>query len=82
MKCPRCGSENVNVQITNETYLKKQHHGLLWWLCIGWWWIPTKWLLFTIPALIFALFGRKKQKVVNKQVKTAVCQGCGYSWNM
>lgn len=22
MKCPRCGSENVNVQITNETHLK------------------------------------------------------------
>lgn len=25
-------------------------HGCLWWLCIGWWWLPTKWVFFSIPA--------------------------------
>lgn len=82
MKCPKCGSENTNVQITNQVKLKDKHHGIFWWLCIGWWWIPFKWLFLTLPALIFAIFGRKKQKAVNKQVKTAVCQDCGYSWNI
>ena len=82
MKCPKCGSENTNVQITNQVKLKDKHHGIFWWLCIGWWWIPFKWLFLTLPALIFAIFGRKKQKAVNKQVKTSVCQDCGYSWNI
>lgn len=27
-------------------------HGCLWWLFIGWWWLPTKWTLYTIPAFI------------------------------
>ena len=26
----------------------------------GWWWVPIKWLFFTLPALIFAIFGRKR----------------------
>lgn len=80
MKCSKCGSENVTIQITNEVKLKNKHHGIIWWLCVGWWWIPIKWLFFTFPALIIALFGHKKQKVVNKQIKTAICQNCGYSW--
>lgn len=50
MKCPKCGSENVNVQMVTETNLKTVHHGLFWWLFIGWWWWPIKWLVFTIPA--------------------------------
>ena len=82
MKCPKCGSENTSVQITNEVHLKDKHHGIFWWLCIGWWWVPFKWLFLTLPALIFAIFRRKKQKAVNKQVKTAVCQECGHSWKI
>ena len=39
MKCPNCGSENVNVQLVTETQLKDKHHGCLWWLCVSWWWI-------------------------------------------
>lgn len=81
MTCPKCGSENVNVQLVNEVTLKNQHHGVIWWLFIGWWWIFVKWLFFTLPALIFAIFGRKKQKVVNKAVSKFVCQNCGNTWN-
>ena len=67
MKCPKCNSENVNVQITNEVKLVKAHHGIIWWLLIGWWWIAVKWLIFTVPALILKLFGAKKQKAKNKK---------------
>ncbi len=35
-----------------------------------------------IPALIFAIFGSKKQKAVNKQKTVCVCQNCGYSWDL
>ena len=81
MKCPKCGSENVNAQLVNTVELKNKHHGILWWFFIGWWWIPIKWLVFTIPALFFAIFGRKKQKAVNKTSKQCVCQSCGNTWN-
>lgn len=81
MKCKKCGSENVTVSVVNEVHLKNQHHGIIWWFCIGWWWIPIKWLIFTLPALIFAIFGHKKQKAVNKSVTKCICQSCGYTWN-
>lgn len=80
MKCPKCGSENVSVQVTNEVKLKTKHRGILYWLFIGWWWIPIKWIFLTVPALIVAIFGHKKQKAVNKTVTNCVCQSCAYTW--
>lgn len=80
MKCPKCGSENVNIQVLNEVKLKNAHHGFFWWICIGWWWLPVKWLVLTVPALLAKIFIPKKQKAVNKTTKNAVCQNCGHSW--
>ena len=79
--CPKCGSNNVNVQVVSESQLVTKHHGIIWWLLIGWWWIFIKWLVFTIPALLAAIFigKRKKMKTVTKKVN--VCQNCGHSWN-
>lgn len=83
MNCPKCNSNNVSIQIVNESKLVTKHHGIIWWLCIGWWWIFIKWLIFTIPALIFKIFGiGKKQKIKNKTAKKAVCQNCGNVWNV
>ena len=83
MTCSRCGSDNVNIQELNEVKLKTKHHGIIWWLCIGWYWIPIKWFIFTVPALIFKIFGiGKKYKTVNKTIKKAVCQNCGNSWKI
>lgn len=82
MVCPKCKSENVNTQVINEVEIKNKHHGIFWWLLIGWWWIPIKWLVFTIPALIIKIFGGKKQKAVNKQKTVCVCQNCGYRWEI
>ena len=82
MICPKCDSNNVNASVVNEVTLKNQHRGIVWWLFIGWWWVPIKWIFFTVPALILALFGHKKQKAVNKQKTVCVCQSCGYRWNL
>lgn len=81
MTCKKCGGTNVTVNVINEVELKDKRHGCLWWLCVGWWWVPIKWLFFTLPALLLALFGRKKQKTVNHQKTVCVCQDCGYTWN-
>lgn len=80
MTCPKCGSTNVTVQAVTETKLVDKHHGVIWWLCIGWWWIFVKWLVFTLPALLFAIFGHKKQKLKQKHFSMCVCQDCGHSW--
>ena len=81
MYCPKCGSSNVNVQIVTQTQLKKKHHSVLWWLFVGWWWIPFKWIFFTLPALIVKIFAPKKQKLKQKNVSMCVCQNCGHTWN-
>jgi Zn finger protein HypA/HybF involved in hydrogenase expression len=78
MKCPKCGSENVNVQIVTNTKTVPRH-GIVWWICIGCWWVPIKWFFFTLPALILAILPKNK-KVVTKEKKMCVCQNCGKSW--
>ncbi len=80
MTCIKCGSENISIQVVNESHLVTKHHGLLWWLCIGWWWIFVKWLLLTVPALIFAIFVGKRKKIKNVTKKIRVCQNCGHIW--
>ena len=82
MICPKCNNENVNIQTTTEVQIKDKKHGCFWWCCVGWWWIPCKWLFFTLPALIVKIFKRKKQKVKNITKTVAVCQNCGYHWEV
>lgn len=80
MTCPKCGGQNVNVQMVTETQLKNKHHGVAWWLCIGWWWVFFKWLFFTLPALLIKIFSRKKQTVKTTHKSMCVCQDCGHHW--
>lgn len=80
MQCPKCGSNNVNVQVVTESKLVNKHHNIFWWLIIGWWWMLIKWLIFTIPAIFFKLFGGKRQKLKQKHKSMFVCQDCGYKW--
>lgn len=80
MRCPKCGSENVSVQMVSESKLKNKRHGLIWWLCIGLWWVPIKWLFFTVPALIFKIFAPKRQKIKTIHKTMCVCQTCGHNW--
>ena len=82
MVCPKCGSENVNVQIVTETQLKKKHHNIIWWLFVGWYWVPFKWLFFTFPALIVKIFAPKRQKLTSTHKSVCVCQNCAYHWEV
>lgn len=81
MKCPKCGSENVTINVVSEAELKNKHHGCFWWICIGWWWVPVKWLFFTLPALIIAIFVPKRQKIVHHDKTVCVCQNCAHRWD-
>lgn len=81
MVCPKCGSENVNVQVIQETQLVDKHHGVIWWIFIGWWWLFFKWIFLTVPALIVKIFVPKKQKLKQKTRSVCVCQNCGNRWN-
>lgn len=86
MQCPKCGSTNVSVQVVNETTTKlvNKHHGILWWIFIGWWWLAVKWLVFTLPALLVKMFKPKDKKLKQKHAKVsmAVCQNCGHTWQV
>lgn len=81
MDCPKCGSGRTHAQIVTETKLHDQHHGCLWWVCVGWWWLPLKWLVFTLPALLIALFKPKRRQVTQKHKTKMVCDDCGFTWN-
>ena len=81
MTCSKCGSDNVSTQMVTETETKKKHSPL-YWIFVGWWWLPIKWLIFTVPALIFKIFSHRQQRAVNVQRKTCVCQNCGESWDI
>ena len=54
MTCPKCKSENIQVQAVNEVK-EKRKKGLLYWLFIGWWWELIAWLFLTLPKLIIAI---------------------------
>lgn len=78
MKCPKCGSEDVNVQAISIVQNKK--HGCLYWLLIGWWLEAIMWLFLTLPWLIIKIF---KPNKINTKVKSyAVCQNCGHKWKV
>lgn len=81
MTCPKCNSTNVNVQMVSETSLKVKHRGIFYWLFVGWWWLPLKWLVFTFPALIVKIFAPKRYKTKTTHRSMWVCQNCGYHWS-
>lgn len=83
MNCPKCKSNNISIQVLNSVELVRKHNSFLWWIAIGWLWVLFKWIFFTLPALIFKIFGiGKKYKTRNIETKKAVCQNCGYTWNI
>ena len=82
MKCPKCGSENVNVQMVTDTKLKNKHHSLIYWLFIGWWLHLILWVCLTIPMILGKLFGHKDKKIVQSHKSMAVCQNCGNNWKV
>ena len=82
IRCPSCGGTNVNVQVVTTSQMVNAHHGCLWWCFVGWWWIPTKWIFLTVPAIFAKLFIPKKQRLKQKNYSECVCQSCGNHWRM
>lgn len=78
MQCPKCGSSNINVQAV--TILKKKHHSIIYWLLIGWWLEAIMWLFLTLPWIIIKII--KPSRYKSKIKSEAVCQDCGYHWNI
>ena len=77
MNCPKCGSENVNVQVIQtgaKTY--KKGNGCLWSIC--------RFMLIICTCGLWLLVGHHKgtgkTKITNQTV--CVCQSCGYRWNI
>lgn len=77
LKCPKCGNNNVVVQVVSEIKSEKQKHSFGWWLFIGWWLELILWIFQFIPRLLIALFAPEKQKIVTTHKSVAVCQNCG-----
>ena len=77
MNCPKCGSNNVNVQMVNEG-AKTKHNGR------GCLWECGRLLLILCTAGLWLLVGRSKgkskTKIINK--KMAICQACGNTWEL
>lgn len=44
----------------NVFVMNNLKHGVVWWLCIGWWWRPIKYIF---GCLLASLFSFKKMKV-------------------
>lgn len=82
MKCPKCGSDNVNVQVVSESTLKNKSKSCAYWLFIGWWFELLKWLFLTIPMLLGKMFGHKDKEIVVSHKSMAVCQNCGKHWKV
>lgn len=83
MKCPRCRSRDVRVELVRERRLTR--HSLAWWLLIGWWIWPFK-LLF-LPVIWSQEAEQKgkrppprRDEMVTRSV--AVCQHCGHHWRV
>ena len=78
MKCKKCGSENVSVQVVSTVKTKK--HGCMYWLLIGWWLELSLFFCFTLIYLVVKIF--KPNNVVTRHKKEAICQSCGHSWRV
>lgn len=76
MICPKCGSDNVDVQVIQEnqgsvtkTYTKSKYkekgRGCLWWCFVGWWWWIIElflWIFAFIPMALLRIGRKKKYK--------------------
>lgn len=78
MKCKKCGSENVHIQLVNVSKKKNIIIRMLLFFpklilfVVAW----VLWVIIMLLSLVFP-FLRSKRDVLRK---VAVCQDCGYSW--
>ena len=93
MFCPKCGSENIDVQVFQEVQgsktkirMKEKGHGCLYWICGGWAIDLFSWIFFFFPRVLLHIGRRKKYKGVEKTkyeinyTSCYICKNCGYHW--
>ena len=73
MKCPKCGSENVNVQVAS-TQATTATRGCLW--------SAGRVMLIIFTCGLWLLVGKSKGKTKIKNTSLAVCQNCGNKWKV
>ena len=77
MRCPRCGSDRVNVQIVQDSAVTRtKKAGCLWGL--------GRLFLILCTCGLWLIVGKRKSKsrTTFKNRKIAVCGNCGHSWNV
>ena len=77
MVCPKCG--NSSVTVTSEMVggkTKKKRMGLLWRL--------GRMILMICTLGLWGIFGKKSgtEKTTYKNKTVAICQSCGYKWDV
>lgn len=93
MFCPKCGSQNIDVQVFQEVQgsktkmrMKEKGHGCLYWAFGGWFIDLLSWILFFFPRVLLHIGRRKKykgsEKTTNKINYTScyICKNCGHHW--
>lgn len=81
LRCPRCGSDNVNAQVVSEqVHVEKGHHGWLYFMFVGWWlWFAKA--MFALCTWPLHMFGRRDKVYTSTRHHTeCVCQNCGHHW--
>lgn len=77
MKCKKCGSTNLSINEVADVNAKTKHRG-----CLGW----CLWILLALCTcgliIIIPLITNSKTKVKTNIRKRAVCQDCGFSWDL
>ena len=85
MKCPKCGSTNIQVQTFQEQQesnektkfhfkVTEKRHGLFWWLFIGWWW----WMVELLLWICCTAVSKTRNKIGYATLFT--CMDCGKQW--
>jgi len=73
MKCPKCGSENVNVQMINDK-IKTNNTGIL--HALG------RLTLIFCTCGLWLLVPKRKSNSKIKNNTMAICQSCGNHWKV
>lgn len=73
MNCPKCSSENVNVQIVTDK-IKTSHTSFIRTLC--------RWFLILCTCGLWLLVPKRKENSKVKNSSMAVCQNCGHRWKV
>jgi hypothetical protein len=77
MNCPKCGSDDVKISLTANKGKTKTHKNNIFYLLI-------RWTLVLCTCGLWLVVPKRKSTSKTKYIKnkTAICQQCGYSWDV